>query len=163
MSPSKDSQSDALNDWNAETYYYDSIRLYGRECQLQDNLSLLKKCPRHTDDGLGDAWSRVKRCPHYLQWSFTGVFEFSQTSCNIRYMARTAPEALSATSLLPPGVGQDDQLYLPSAPGTLKSGASSPKLDLNTGIFTECPWESTGMRIDIGFWGSTMLHGSLLI
>ena len=49
MSPSKDSQSDALNDWNAETYYYDSIRLYGRECQLQDNLSLLKKCPRHTD------------------------------------------------------------------------------------------------------------------
>jgi len=37
MSPSKDSLSDALNDWNAETYYYDSIRLYGRECLLQDN------------------------------------------------------------------------------------------------------------------------------
>ena len=36
--------------------------------------------------------------------------------------ARTAPEAPSATALLPPGVGQD-QLYLPSAPGTLKSGA----------------------------------------
>ena len=42
--------------------------------------------------------------------------------------ARTAPEALSATALLPPGVGQDDQLYLPSAPGTLKSGA--PPLSL---------------------------------
>ena len=62
-----------------------------------------------------------------------------------------------------PGVGQDDQLYLPSAPGTLKSGTSSPKLDLNTDIFTECPWESTGMRINIGFWGSTMLHVNLLI
>ena len=72
-----------------------------------------------------DAWySYVRIC---LQWSFTGVYENIRTSQYFtkifRYRARTAPEVLSATSLLPPGVGQDDQLYLPTAPGTLKSGA----------------------------------------
>ena len=72
-----------------------------------------------------------------------------KTSDNIRYKARTAPEALSATALLPPRVGQGDQLYLPSAPGTLKSSAPPLSLIRILDIFTECPWKSTGMRIDI--------------
>ena len=72
-----------------------------------------------------------------------------KTSDNIRYKARTAPETLSATALLPPGVGHGDQLYLPSAPGTLKSSAPPLSLIRILDIFTECPWKSTGMRIDI--------------
>jgi len=39
------------------------------------------------------------------------------------FWARTAPEVPSATALLQPGVDHADQLYLPSTPGTLKSGA----------------------------------------
>ena len=85
-------------------------------------VSRLKECPRHTDDGLGSARSTMTSalvCSRVFMESSSIL----KPHITLGKGPGTAPEALSATSLLPPGVGQDDQLYLPSAPGTPKSGA----------------------------------------
>ena len=85
-----------------------SMRLSSRGCLLKGIPFLpLKECTRHTDNVLGNAWSCTSAfvCSGFL----IGVCEHSQpheddpTDLHTTFgsRARTAPEAPSATSLLP--------------------------------------------------------------
>ena len=72
-------------------------------------ISRLKECPRHTDNGLGSARSTMTSalvCSRVFMESSSIL----KPHITLGKRPETTPEALSATLLLPPEVGQDDQL-----------------------------------------------------
>ena len=105
------------------------MRLYNRRCLLWDIPFLqLKKWTRHTDDVLGNAWSCTSAfaCSGVFNWCL-GVFTtfmYVPYGWNSHwFLGQAAPGTPQQLRCFHPGVDQDDQLYLPSTPGTHKSGA----------------------------------------
>ena len=72
-------------------------------------VSRLKECPRHTYDGLGSARSTMTSAL-VCSRVFMESSNILKPHITLGKRPETTPEALSATSLLPPEVGQDDQL-----------------------------------------------------
>ena len=72
-------------------------------------VSRQKECPRHTDDRLGSARSTVTSalvCSRVFMESSSIL----KPHITLGKRPETTPEALPATSLLPPDIGQDEQL-----------------------------------------------------
>ena len=109
---------------------------------FQNNLSVNSLCnnalplPRHPLTRIVGVWNNwqwitLRRCTHYTMW----------------YYGPSGAVDAAATALLHPRVDLYDQLYLPSSPGTLRSGAPPQSWIWILAI-------SRVLTKEIGIWGA---------